>query len=315
LVFKRFFMTVMIVSAVIIGGCVLTAVVVDEFGLFRSAKGRTIGIYTSERTAKYFLSLRYVPENFDAIMIGPSLSDQLDTRQISAYRMYNLSLLGANAVELDLLVQNVLSRKAPKALLICLDPFLLRNAELMDARMTPGIRWTVLGSTFIFDYYLKKFRKINSGKRDLFEYTDYGAATINEQPVDVVRKTIEQRAVKVAGENKPFVIDPLALEKLKLTIEMARKNGTRIYAFYYPYPEPIRRILSRHYEAFSGQMAGFFLPEDGILDFSSRKYKAFREDPSNYVDNAHISQKGANYLLAELDRMMVAGGVPRPGKR
>jgi hypothetical protein len=177
----------------------------------------------------------------------------------------------------------------------------------MDARMTPRIRWTVLGSTFMFDYYFKKFRKKSAGKRDLFEYTDYGAATINEQPVEVVRKTIEQRALKAAAENNPFVIDALALEKLKHTIDTARKNGTRIYAFYYPHPEPIRRILSQHYESFSVQMNKLFQPEDGILDFSSREYKAFREDASNYVDNAHISQKGAKYLLTELDRMMAEG--------
>ena len=307
MVFKRFFMTVMIASAVIVGGCVLTAVVVDEFGLFRSAKGRTIGIYTSERTAKYFLSLRYVPDNFDAILIGPSLSDQLDTRQISAYRMYNLSLLGANAVELDLLVQNVLTRKAPKALLICIDPFLFRNAELMDARMTPRIRWTVLGSSFIFDYYLKKYRKIFAGKRDLFEYTPFGSATINEQPVEVVRNVIEQRALKMAGEDNRLIIDPRALEKLKHTIDVARSNGTRIYAFFYPLPEPIRLIFSRHYGAFSEQMTKLFLPDDGILDFNTLKYKPFRDDPSNYVDNAHISHKGAKYLLTELDRMMLEG--------
>jgi len=296
--------------AAIVGVCVVTAVTVDEFGLFRSANGRTIGIYTSERTAKYFLSLRYVPENFDAVLIGPSLSDQLDTRQISAYRMYNLSLLGANAVELDLLVQNVLSHKAPKALLICIDPFMLRNAEIMDARMTPGIRWTVLGSTFMFDYYLKKFNKINSGKKDLFEYTEFGAATINEQPVEVVRNAIEKRAAKIAAENVPFAIDALALKKLKHTLDTARRKGTRIYAFYYPHPEPIRRIISRHYESFSEQVAKLFLPDDTILDFNTPKYKAFRDDASNYVDNAHISQKGAKYLLTELDRMMTNENGP-----
>lgn len=305
--FKRFFITTLATAAVVVASCVALMIALDEFGIFREAKGRTIGIYTSERTAKYFLSMRYIPENFDAILIGPSLSDQLDTRTISAYKMYNLSLLGANAVELEMLMHNVLAKQAPKVLLICLDPFMVRNAEIYDARMTPRIRWTALGSTFMLDYYFKKIKKRISGKKDIFEYTEYGAATINEQPVNVVRTAIADYAAKVAQEHEPLKIDPVALEKLQQTIAAARSKGTRIYAFFYPHPEPVNQALQPRYARFRQQMERLFMPEDRLLDMTTAAYRAFRNDPANYVDGAHISRQGAAFLLKELDAMLTQG--------
>ena len=44
---------------------------IDIYGLFRGKKERTI--YINERTTKNLLSMRYVPENFEGIIIGPSL--------------------------------------------------------------------------------------------------------------------------------------------------------------------------------------------------------------------------------------------------
>ena len=306
--FKRFFIRALLITAAIVAVCVAIFVALDEFGLFRSANGRMIGIYTSERTAKYFLSMRYVPENFDAILVGPSLSDQVDTQGISAYRMYNLSLLGGNAVELNILVQNVLKRKPPKAVIICLDPFIVRSSGLYDARMTPRIRWTALGSTFMIEYYVKKIKKQLSGKKELFEYTEYGAATINELPKEIVAKLIADGAAAYRKEQAPFTIDQRALEGLADLVSSARRSGARIYAYYYPHPEPIYEALHDQHASFKQLVAPLFRPEDQFIDFGASRYKAFRENPANYVDAAHISRQGAAFLASELNNMLSQGG-------
>ncbi len=301
MVFRRFLIGVATIASILVSVVAGTFFFLDEFGLFRPSNGRTIGIYTSERTAKYLLSMRYIPENFDAVMIGTSFSDQLDTKEITSFRMYNLSLLGANSAELAMLVGNVMEVRPPRLLLICLDPFMLRNTEIHDVRMTPSAKWATLGSTFIIEYYRRKLRKVVSGKRDIFEYTTFGSATINDVPVEVSRQAINDRAKAVAAEKSPLLMDPAAIRQLKNIIQEARKAGVRIAAFFYPHPEPVRLEMASSYLAFSQEMLGIFRTGEILLDFNGTEYLTFRKDPANYTDGAHISTKGGRFLLAELD--------------
>ena len=305
--FRHFFIKALLLVAVIVAVCVTILVALDEFGLFRSSKGRTIGIYTSERTAKYFLSMRYIPDNFDGLLIGPSLSDQLDTREINTYKVYNLSLLGANAVELDILVQNVLKRKPPKVVIICLDPFLLRDAEVRDARMTPRIIWSAIGSNFMVEYYFKKIRKRLSGKKELFEYNSYGAASINELPVEMVGKLINDYASANKNDQTPFLINQNALDKLAHTIATVRLSGAKVYAYYYPHPEQVYSTSRYKYDLFRSRVSPMFRSDEVVIDFCSLKYKPFRENPANYVDAAHISRQGAAFIVQELNRELLQG--------
>src|SRR5690242_11790260 len=101
------------------GGFVLLNLRLDIYGLFRDDHGRLLPIYDSERSGKYLLSLRYVPSNFDAILIGTSVTGTWNTSGLEVFRTYNESTDGGNITEEKLLAERVLRSPGLKAA-ICL---------------------------------------------------------------------------------------------------------------------------------------------------------------------------------------------------
>ena len=78
----------------------------DKFGLVKQKN--EILITSDERYSKYLLSYKYIPENYDGILIGPSVSGNLNTSNISNYKIYNASVNGGNYSELKLISERVL---------------------------------------------------------------------------------------------------------------------------------------------------------------------------------------------------------------
>lgn len=52
---------------------------VDLYGLFGKDHDRSGMVYSNERSGKYLLSLRYVPEHCDSLLVGSSVTDNWDT--------------------------------------------------------------------------------------------------------------------------------------------------------------------------------------------------------------------------------------------
>ena len=78
----------------------------DRFGVLRDPGGRQL--ITSphhERQAKYLLNYSYVPENFDALIIGNSQTINWDLNALTGYRFYNDSMLDENGTEARMLVE------------------------------------------------------------------------------------------------------------------------------------------------------------------------------------------------------------------
>src|SRR5438270_5898558 len=94
----------------------------DIYGLYRDTRGRHLVDYGDNRIAKYLLSEHYVPENFDAILIGPSVSANWDTHGIHAMRTYNESLNGSNFYEQERLVRHAVATHGLKAAFIVVHP-------------------------------------------------------------------------------------------------------------------------------------------------------------------------------------------------
>src|ERR1700759_2893468 len=91
------------------GGAIALNISIDVYGLYRNTKGRHLVDYGDNRISKYLLSEHYVPENFDAILIGPSISANWDTHGIHTLRTYNESLNGSNFYEQERLVRHAVA--------------------------------------------------------------------------------------------------------------------------------------------------------------------------------------------------------------
>ena len=72
---------------------------VDIYGLYSPSNGRRLPVLGDARVAKYLLSMRYVPENFNAMLTGASISANWDVTAVNKLRIYNGSLNGGNIVE------------------------------------------------------------------------------------------------------------------------------------------------------------------------------------------------------------------------
>ena len=51
-------------------------------------------------------------------------------------------------------------------------------------------------------------------------------------------------------------------------------------------------------------MSHLFAEDDLVYDFNTSEYREFRSDLTNYIDHGHLSEKGAAFIAAELDRVI-----------
>ena len=278
----------------------------DEFGLFRDVSERELRIYTSERFAKYLFSLHYIPSKFNGVLLGPSLSDIIDTKGITAARIYNLSITGGNATELRRLFENVVLKSGRlQIVVICVDPFITRKTGMEELELDSRLYWSSLGSTSTFNYYKKK-QNILRGKvsPDMSKNSEWGRYHfIIPRPVPA-SKLITTYATSKNTVSEPYHIDPVALADLKAIVNLAQQKKIRMFAYYHPYPYQVYSSIQKEFEAYKAHIAGIFGPEDVIWDFNDSRYQAFRSDYRNYLDQVHLSDQGEAYFTKEFNRLL-----------
>lgn len=272
----------------------------NEFALFGNAKGKRVRLWTAERTSKYLLSFNYIPANFNAILTGPSLSDNIDPGKIGGYNFYNLSQEGANVKSLKPSLLNVLERGRIRYMIICVHPYMTRDSFLKDRRLTPEIYWSTLGSTFTFKFYADKVKKLSKPATDSFTES-YNGYIRPIQKVASVEAAIDDFASKPKDVNP---VDPGAYEDLKAILAEARRKGVKIIAYYHPDPLKVYESFGESYRQYQQKMKGVFMADDVIIDFNTSEYDSFRTDPRNYIDHGHLSSRGADILAAEFSRVI-----------
>lgn len=115
-----------------------------------------------------------------------------------------------------------------------------------------------------------------------------------------------------------FKIDEKALQDLKETVKLARENGLLVFAYYHPRPYEIYDQNREFYDEFHQRLDPVFSNSDYVFDFNTPEYEFLSRDHSNYCDHCHLSQKGAEYMMKEIDRRITAslafhGNGPRQG--
>lgn len=302
--FKRFYFVSIGLSLVLVAVFVAFNVSMNEFGLFGAARGKRLRIWSMEKTSKYLLSFNYIPANFDALVVGPSLSDQLDTRKFRGHRVYNLSMVAGNVHELRLPLMNALERGNITHLIICLHPYLTRDNMLKDKRLTPYSYWSTLGSTFTFKFYADKLMLLGGGKNDNFAES-YEGYCRPQQEVPSVEAAVSTFAAKLRqAKGQRFPVDPAAVDELRELLTLARKKNVRILAYYHPEPYAVFAAQETCYRQYQQLMNSLLSPDDVVLDFNTPAYAAFRKDLSNYIDHGHLSVKGAEFVVEELNRLL-----------
>jgi len=267
---------------------------VDLYGLF--GKDARV-VYSDERTGKYLLSLRYVPESFDGLLVGSSLTDNWNTAKLDSVRMYNGSIMGGNITEVKIVADNVLSRKRLKVIVFCVHPYLTETHGKKVGGMGEEEVRAAFGSLHMLRDYLIAFQVLR-GHRRLF-VDEYGVADATQLGRAAQRIRWEQGWRPTSPE--PVEMDPAALAEYAELVERARSQGATVIhvnpPIYYD-----RWMLSRAaYDKYFSQMASLFRPEETAIDFNTPEFDRFRKAPESFADGGHLSPAGADYVMGVLN--------------
>ncbi|MDN5200191.1 hypothetical protein QQ008_02435 [Fulvivirgaceae bacterium BMA10] len=287
---------------------------IDIYGLFGSTSERQLRVHVNERTSKYLLSYNYIPENFEGIIVGPSLSANLNTKFIEDYKIYNASIMGANISELRFLINNIVENGNIRFVIVCLDPYLTKDHGKKSARIDPREYYGALGSTNLLKTYLIRFvreNKLFSSKFPNDIHNDYGFNNFNlTMPNDP--KTMILQKVRERSPESTY-IDPVAEKELDETLQYLRKKGIKIFAYFSPIPYQILQINRDNYAQYQTRMENLFEERDILLDLNDEKYQAYTADFNTYIDHGHLSEQGQTFVLEELKNALLKYVTPQNG--
>jgi hypothetical protein len=290
-----------VITILLIVGFVALNIYIDIYGLFLGRTNRKV--YVNERTSKYLLSYRYIPENYDAIIVGPSLSANLNPSYIRNYNAYNASVMGANISELKYLLDNVLERGNLKLVVICLDPYLTKDFGKKSASIDPKEYYGALGSTNLLKTYLmyavRHYELLpNKYAKDIITQNGWNNFGLEMKGLDankIIAEKIEQRRYEAPK------FDNRAYEELRGVIEKLKSKDVKIVAYFTPIPYPLYSIGRKDYEFFEEHMKKLFSKEDIVINLNSEKYKTTTSDYSIFIDHGHLSASGQKFVLDEIN--------------
>lgn len=300
----------LVVAIVAIGGCAVLGfnLTLDPYGLYRSSSGRALPAYGDDRVAKYLLSARYVPDNFNSILIGSSASANWPLHAIGKLRVYNESLDGGNSVEFRPLVEQALSRPGISVALLTVHPFATLSHNFETVRLEPALRYSPLGSMNLLDAYKEMLRVRLRHGHPVTDST--GTAHWDKLPT-VLNPTLQ----RLFDPATPFEIDPVALAAYRDIIADLRLHHVQIVFIVPPLREDLLRAKQSAFHDYNRFIETSKRPEDLELDFTSTEFADFNRNAANFADGVHLNPEAAAAIVAELNRRIdgwVAAGLLRP---
>ncbi len=263
----------------------------DIFGIFHDPTGKQLRVEHNERTAKFFLNERYVPANFDALLVGGSSTSNWRMSALDFAHFYNESLFGSNTVEEKRLVDEALRRGRFRYAICVITPYMLATHEFNEGSGVPPRR-EALGSVNLLREEFYGFSRKLRGRPALFS-PDGG-----------------QVMPPSKGEVDPyltytFAYDPIALEAFRQMLDELRARGTRVIFVETPVFEP---VYQRHKAQFDRFYATFPLrhADEALIDFNAPEYAAFRSERGRWVDPPHLNGESAEQVSVEMNRAIHA---------
>lgn len=273
-------------AAVVAVLCVNFAIAIwmDPYGLFRNPLGRQLPVAFAARKAKFLLSKRYVPTNYDSLLIGPSSSENWDPAAIPGVKMYNESILGSNVVEEKRIVDQALPTGHFKLALCILYPTMTTNHALEDG-LDAVTTSEALGSIHL---YIHEAAHIRSA---LHLPVGGLSATDGTTPL----KLVPQNFVEIQYDPSYFHLDPVAVDSYRQMVSELTTRGTRVLYIIPPLYEPCRQLNEAAFNQYKQTMEQT-LPHAPILDLNGPEFEAFRAEAGNYVDCFHVNAAGATKI-------------------
>ena len=274
----------------------------NYFGLFGSKD--SIRIWGLEKTSKYLLSYKYISENFEGIIIGPSSSTNLNTLDISGFKIYNLSMGGANISELKYAADNVIKKGKIKYLIICLNPYITKNSGKKGAQIDEKEYWGSIFSILPIKIIKSKIKVLLIPEGDAFHSSEWGYNDFHIHKKDIIfHDIVEERKLNPRSD---IIIDKTAYKELKSVIDLAHKKNVKILAYYYPFYHVFYNhyVISGSWENYKKEIDKLFVKNDIVWDMNSREYHYITQKYESYSDG-HLNRKGARLVLKVIEKKLL----------
>ena len=284
----RWLLWTLILLALTVGAELALAWQLDVFGVLRDPARRALITSSHERQAKYLLNEAYVPENFNALIVGASASVNWRPQRLTGYRFYDESLEGGNATEQRKLVELALRRGHFQVALVGIFPRITGSHELQDG-LDQVNRTEALGSLAAFNIEAEMlFDKLRHRTPSFYPDGSHEMPSTRPEP-PTVKMNMKQ--------------DSQSIKDYRMLVQELEARGVRVLYVVYPVYTPAydfnRKALLAYRDTFPAT-----LPPAPIIDLNEPQYKAFRDDPGNYIDEIHLSRKGADKLTDIINTRM-----------
>jgi hypothetical protein len=290
---RRWLMLTLLFVLSVSGASAVLAWMIDPYGLLRDPTGRKLGIHFAERKAKFLMSRRYVPANFDGLIVGPSSSANWSVDQLAGARMFNESIDGANAAEEQLIAGQALTRGNFKLAVFIIHPILTASHDVKEG-LDHANETEALGSIHLF---VNEIANILQAAHVRFRTSD---AAPNGQLVFNTRTDL----TPIPFKPEVLRMDQTALAQYRDLINSFQMRGAKVIYVIPPIYEPCYALDRQALQNYL-QSAEAVLPPAPIIDLNAPEFSSFRASSENYIDCVHLQAQGASRIVALLKSAVV----------
>lgn len=266
---------------------------IDIYGIFRNANGRHLAVYGDERVAKYLLSEKYVPANFNAILIGSSVSANWNTGKISGFRVYNESIDGGNIIEEKAIADQALASSRIQVAILIVHPYLTASHDFNTVQLTPQENLGALGSQSLLDAYKAAARvKLHLEKP---QFDEFGSEDFGDIP-----QKMNPHLQKLMTPGTEFSIDDSAAKAYSALVDELHSLNVRIVYVIPPVSESVLAGKASAFADYSRTMLANKQAQDRVIDFTSEEFSDFRRNPDNFKDGVHMTNQSAREVVAAI---------------
>ncbi len=269
----------------------------DLYGLFRPVRGRRLVAYGDPRVAKYLFSARYVPQNFDAILVGPSVSANWDLTAIEQMRVYNNSLDAANIIEQRAMARAALGAPGLTAVFMIVHPALTASHDYKTVNLSPALKRSALGSLSLWDAYKDIVNIRLHRSAQVFDYA--GTEHWSYMPAE-----LNANMKRMYTPGPAFEIDADAWREFRGFLAEIRARRARLFFIVPPIFEDLLASKREAFAAYARMVRAETAPEDRWIDFTTEEFADFRKTRANFGDGVHIVPAAARRVVAHLDRQV-----------
>jgi hypothetical protein len=303
---KRFVIYTLLLTST---ACIVISAInwyINFYGIFGNVRGQSRIVTASERQTKYLYSFNYIPDNFDALLVGSSIAGNLDTSRVHGVHMYNAALSGGNITEEKLIAENALHRGHFSRVVFCLNPYLVATHGRKAGGMENRDVWATLGSTELFSSYIGAIMirlGLIQGRFTADGKQDFEVLHRQEKILDNLGGR-KDAAKPVASQKAEFKLDKTALEELSALAELARSQGASIVWMFAPVYLPEYQAQRSGYEKFENRIRRISKPGELIINMNDGSFNALTSQSRSFSDGVHLSNDGALATVDALDRAL-----------